>query len=141
MPAPNANTVRVYSLGGITNTTKFADVEATLRDVLKAGGVSADAAKLAFHEQTNVLVVTADLQVHELITQYLDALQKNVVAATVEDKRSGADRREVIEAMTRLRAEQDQRERVTKQLEETEQLLRNAQRELDRLNAAAPKRQ
>jgi hypothetical protein len=141
MPAANANTVRVYSLGGITNTTKFADVEATLRDVLKADGVSADAAKLAFHEHTNVLVVTADSRVHELVTQYLDALQKNVAIAMAEEKRGGADRRELIEVVSRLKAEQDQRERVTKQLEETEQLLRNAQRELDRLKAAGPKGQ
>jgi hypothetical protein len=141
MAAPNANTVRVYSLGGITNTTKFADVEATLRDVLKADGVSADAAKLAFHEGTNVLVVTADSRVHDLVTQYLDALQKNVAVAMAEERRGGADRRELIEVVSRLKAEQDQRERVTKQLEETEALFRNAQRELDRIKAAGPKGQ
>jgi hypothetical protein len=141
MPAPNANTVRVYSLGGITNTTKFADVEATLRDVLKADGVSADATKLAFHEGTNVLVVTADSRVHDLVTEYLGALQKNVAVAMAEEKRSGADRRELIEVVSRLKAEQDQREKVTKQLEDTEQLLRNAQRELDRIKAAGPKGQ
>ena len=137
----NASSVRVYSLGGITNTTKFTEVEATLRDVLKADGVSADAAKLAFHERTNVLVVTADSRVHDLVTQYLEALQKNVAAAMAEDKRSGGDRREAVEALIRLDAERDQRERVTKQLSETEDMLRAAQRELDRLKGAGPKSQ
>lgn len=137
----NASSVRVYSLGGITNTTKFTEVEATLRDVLKADGVSADAAKLAFHERTNVLVVTADSRVHDLVTQYLEALQKNVAAAMAEEKRSGGDRREAVEALIRLDAERDQRERVTKQLSETEDMLRAAQRELDRLKGAGPKSQ
>jgi hypothetical protein len=142
MAAPNAsNSVRVYSLGGITNTTKFPDVEATLRDVLKADGVSADAAKLAFHEHTNVLVVTADSRVHDLVTQYLEALQKNVAVAMAEEKRGGGDRREAVEALIRLNAEREQRERVTKQLAETEALLREAQRELDRTKAAVPKPQ
>jgi hypothetical protein len=141
MPAANANTVRVYSLGGITNTTKFAEVEATLRDVLKADGVSADAAKLAFHEHTNVLVVTADSRVHELVTQYLDALQKNVAIAMAEEKRSGSDRREAVEALIRLQAEQQQREKVTRQLADTEEMLRAVQRELDRIKAAGPKGQ
>jgi hypothetical protein len=141
MTEPNSNAVRVYSLGGITNTTKFADVEATLRDVLKAAGISADAAKLAFHEGTNVLVVTADSRVHDLVAQYLDALQKNVAVAMAEEKRGGADRRELIEVVSRLKAEQDQRERVTKQLEDTEALFRNAQRELDRIKAGGPKGQ
>jgi hypothetical protein len=139
MAAPSS--VRVYSLGGITNTTKFAEVEATLRDVLKADGVSADAAKLAFHEHTNVLVVTADSRVHDLVTQYLDALQKNVAAAMADERRSGSDRREAVEALIRLQAEQQQREKVTRQLADTEEMLRATQRELDRIKAAGPKGQ
>jgi hypothetical protein len=141
MGTPNASTVRVYSLGGITNTTKFDDVEATLRDLLKADGVSADAAKLAFHQRTNVLIVTADSHVHDMVAQYLDALQKNVAAAMAEEKRSGGDRRETVEAVVRLQAERDQREKVTKQLADTEAVLRDAQRELDRLKATGPKTQ
>jgi hypothetical protein len=141
MATAGTNNVRVYSLGGITNTTKFDDVEATLRDVLKADGVSSDAAKLAFHQRTNVLVVAADSRVHELVTQFLEALQKNVAAAAAEEKRNGVDRRELVDAIHRLQIEQDQREKVTKQLSETEATLRDAQRELDRLKATGSKPQ
>jgi hypothetical protein len=137
----NTNSVRVYSLGGITSTTKFTEVEATLRDVLKADNVSADAAKLAFHERTNVLVVTADSRVHDLVTQFLDALQKNVAAAATEERRGLSERREALEAMVRMDAERNERDRVTKQLEQTEAALRDAQRELDRLKSAGPKGQ
>jgi hypothetical protein len=141
MGSASASSVRVYSLGGITNTTKFNDVEATLRDVLKADGVAADAAKLAFHDRTNVLVVNADSRVQELVAQYLEALQKNVAAAMAEDKRSSSDRREAVEALIRLDAERDQRDRLVKQLAETEAMLRDSQRELDRIKAAVPKPQ
>jgi hypothetical protein len=140
-PRANEDGVRVYSLGGITNSMKFTDVEATLRDVLKAGGVSGNAAKLAIHDRTNVLVVTASSRTHDMVTQYLEALQRNVTAAMAEEKRSGGERREAVEALIRLDAEREQRDKITKQLAETEDKLRAAQRELDRAKGGGPKAQ
>ena len=133
--------VRVYSLGGITGNTKFDDVEATLKDVLRADGVSADAAKLAFHQRTNVLVVNGDYRVQELVGQFLEALQKNAAAAAAEDARGSSARQELIEAKVRMQAELEVRAELSKRLEETESQLRVTQRELDRLSNRTPKPQ
>jgi hypothetical protein len=137
-PSLNQGNVRVYSLGSITNTVKFADVEKTLSDLLKSAGISSDSAKLGFHEKTNVLVVTADQMVHDLVNQYLEALQRNVAAANAEGQRN-TFREEMVEAKVRIAAEAEQRASLMKQMEDTEQRLRETQRELDRLRATVPK--
>jgi RNA polymerase sigma-70 factor (ECF subfamily) len=72
---------------------KFGDVVQTLEDLLKSSGVSLETAKLAVHEKTNVLFVTGDQRVQELVEQLLDALQKNMAVVNARDD----SRREAIE--------------------------------------------
>jgi hypothetical protein len=139
--AANPNEVRIYSLGGITNLIKFSEIEKTLLDIMKAYSIPASAVKLAIHEATNVLVVTGDGGVHNIVNQFLDALQKNAAVAAAEEKNNAKHRQEALELMIRLDAEKQQRARVEKQLEEAEQAYREARRELDRVKTGAPKGQ
>ena len=134
-----AQSVHVYGLGTITTTVKFAEVEATLREVLQAGGISSEAAKIAFHEKTNVLVVTGDPAAHALVRQYLEALQKNAGEAAAQNRYETKLNQAAIEAEVRLNAEQNEHRRTEKRLEEMHRELSEAARELDRLKATAPK--
>jgi len=131
--------VRVYPLASITTMTTFADVEKTLRELLKAEEIAADAAKLAMHEKTNVLVVTGDEQVHRVVSQLLEALQKNTAAATVRNNQEERGRLELMESRVRLEAMQHENKRLDVQLQEAESKLRDLQRELDRAKATDPK--
>ena len=140
-PSPTASNVRVYGLGGIIGSTDLKEIEKTLYEVLKADIISSQNAKIAFHDRTNVLVVTGEPKVHEMVGQYLEALQKNVSAAAQEHARDNNVRQELIEANVRIQAEIEARAKLTKQLEETEAALREAQRELDRRTNTAPKPQ
>ena len=135
----STRSVRVYPLASVTTITTFADVEKTLRELLTADGIAADAAKLAMHEKTNVLVVTGDEQVHTVVSQLLDALQKNTAAATVRNNQEEKSRFELVESRVRLEAMQDANKRLDVQLQEAEARLRDLQRELDRAKAADPK--
>ena len=117
---------------------KFNDVAKTLEDLLKAAGVSLDTAKLAVHEKTNVLMVTGDQKVQELVTQLLDALQQNTIAANAQRSRDESARREMIELEMRLNAERDQSKRLQQLLEQSESQLTKVQRELDRVTPATP---
>ncbi len=134
-----ASNVRVYGLGGIIGSTDLKEIEKTLYEVLKADIISSQSAKIAFHDRTNVLVVTGEPKVHEMVGQYLEALQKNVTAAAQEQARNNNARQELIEAKVRMQAEMEERAKLTKQLEETEAALREARRELDRRMNTAPK--
>lgn len=112
--------VRVYALGGITTRAKFTDVEATLREVLKADGIAADTAKFALHEKTNVLVVTGSNRVHELVLQLVEALRKNHADAEKGNELRQNAIREVTEMQIRLGGEQEQKARLAEQLAKAE---------------------
>jgi hypothetical protein len=137
-PAQSGPLVRVHALGEITNQVKFSDVAQTLEELLKAAGVSLDTAKLKVHEKTNVLVVTGDAHVQDLVSQLLEALQQNAAIATAQNSREQDGRRQAVELETRLNAERDQAQRLMKRLDEAESQLTTVQRELDRAKAAAP---
>jgi hypothetical protein len=137
-PAQAGPTVRVYSLGEITTTVKFADVVQTLEDLLKASGISLESAKLAVHEKTNVIVVSGDLRVQELVGELLEALQRNTAVASAQRSRDDSSRRDMIEMEVRLNAERDQSNRLKQQLDQSEAQLTKLQRELDRVSHAAP---
>jgi hypothetical protein len=134
-----ASGVRVYSLGGLSSETKFPDIEATLRDVLKADGIAGDAAKFALHEKTNILVVTGNNRVHELVAQLLNALRSNQKDAEARNSFVNDVRRETTELKVRLNAEQEQKARLSEQLAKTDAQLRELERELARLKATAVK--
>lgn len=136
---PFASSVRVYGLGVVTQTVKFAEIETTLREMLKAAGIEAGQARIGFHEKTNVLVVNGAQRVHDLVAQLLQALQMNASAAETSERASEGSRRAAIEAEVRLNAEQAQRIEVMKRLSEAEDQVRNLQRELDRARPTAPK--
>jgi hypothetical protein len=138
-PSQTSPMVRVYSLGEITSAVKFGEVIQTLEDLLKASGISLETAKLAIHEKTNVLVVTGDLRVQELVGQLLDALQRNSISAATQNSRDENARLQKVELEMRLKAEADQSKRLQMRLEESEAQLTKLQRELDRVShAAAP---
>jgi hypothetical protein len=131
--------VRVYPLGGVTTMIKFSEIEATLRDVLKAEGIAPDTAKLALHEKTNVLVVTGTSRVHELVTELLDALRKNQTDAQAANDLRETALREVTDLRIRLDAEQQQKAKLGDQLGKSEAQLRELDQELGRLKATAVK--
>jgi hypothetical protein len=118
--ADTSTAVRIYPLGGITTRTKFAEVEATLREVLKADSIAADTAKFAFHEKTNILVVTGGKRVHELVSQLVEALRKNHLDAEAGNDLRQNTFREVTEMQVRLSAEQEQKSRLAEQLAKAE---------------------
>jgi hypothetical protein len=138
-PAENVSTARVYPLGTLTTITKFNDVEETLREVFKAGGIASADLKLALHENTNVLIVKGNQRVHEAVKQLLDALEKNTAAAEVANRRGDDVRREVIQMQVRLDAEQNERARLMKQLDHLESQRAELSQELERFKAARPK--
>ena len=134
-PAKSAPFVRVYGLGEITTAVKFNDVLQSVEEVLKASGVPPDSMKAAVHEKTNVLVVTGDARVHELIGQVIQALEKNTAREAAQQSRSEEARRQAIEADVRLNAEESQRKRLEEQLKSAESELSKVQRELDRVRS------
>jgi hypothetical protein len=138
-PSENVSTARVYPLGTLTTITKFNDVEETLREVFKAGGISSADLKLALHEKTNVLIVTGNQRVHEAVKQLLDALEKNTAAAELANRLRDDVRREVIQMQVRLDAEQNERARLAKQLDHLESQRAELSQELERFKAARPK--
>jgi len=131
--------VRVYPLGGITSVVKFPDIEATLRDVLKAGSVPADDAKFALHEKTNVLVVTASERVQGLVEEFLEALRKN--QADIESSRNLQDEamRESIGLRTQIEAEQRQRKVLEEEVAQSRAMLRKLVQELSGLKNTTSK--
>ena len=106
----SAVTTRVYPLAEITSFVKFDEVEATLRDLLKIESISADAAKLAFHQKTAVLVARAPEEVHRLVRDLLLALtQNNREAREMNATRELASMRIELEAMVREKARLEDR--------------------------------
>jgi hypothetical protein len=128
--------VRIYPLGTITTTVKFPDIEATLHDVLKAEGAIAEATKLALHEKTNVLVVTGPPQAQELVSQCIEALQKNQLAADDAAGIRNDITRETTQLRIELQAQEREKARLNEQLAKTEAELRDLAHEMDRLKAA-----
>jgi hypothetical protein len=135
-PAGNVSVARVYPLGTLTTVTKFNDVEETLREVFKAGGIPPTEVKLALHEKTNVLIVTGNQRVHEAVKQLLDALEKNTAAAEVANRRGDDVRREMIQMQVRLDAEKDERARLMKQIDQLETQRSQLVQEFERARAA-----
>ena len=119
--ADTSTAVRIYPLGGVTTRTKFAEVEATLREVLKADSIATDSVKFAFHEKTNILVVTGGKRVHELVTQLVEALRKNHLDAEAGNDLRQNTFRAVTEMEVRLNAEQEQKARLAEQLAKAEE--------------------
>ena len=138
-PAENVSSARVYPLGTITTVTKFTDVEETLREVLKAGGIGSSDVKLALHEKTNVLIVTGTTRVHEAVKQLLDALEKNTAASELANRRGDENRRDLIQMQVRLEAEKEERARLMKQMEQVEAQRAELVQELERVRAAKPR--
>jgi hypothetical protein len=138
-PAENVSAARVYPLGTLTTITKFNEVEETLREVFKAGGIPPTEVKLALHEKTNVLIVTGNQRVHEAVKQLLDALEKNTAAAEVASRRGDDVRREMIQMQVRLEAEKDERMRLMKHMEQSEAHRLELVQELERAKAAKPR--
>jgi hypothetical protein len=135
-PAENVSVARVYPLGALTTVTKFNDVEETLREVFKAGGIPPTEVKLALHEKTNVLIVTGNQRVHEAVKQLLDALEKNTAAAELANRRGDDVRREMIQMQVRLDAEKDERARLMKQIDQLETQRSQLVQEFERARAA-----
>jgi hypothetical protein len=135
-PAANISVARVYPLGTLTTITKFNELEETLREVLKAGGIPSTEVKLALHEKTNVLIVTGNQRVHEAVKQLLDALEKNTASADVANRRGEDVRREMIQMQVRLEAEKDERARLMKQMAQMEEQRSALVEELERAKAA-----
>jgi hypothetical protein len=137
--AENVATARVYPLGNLTTVTKFNEVEETLREVFKAGGISSTDVKLALHEKTNVLIVTGNQRVHDAVKQLLDALEKNTAAADLANRRGEEARRDMIQMQVRAEAEKEERMRLMKQMEQIEAQRSELAQELERVKAARPK--
>jgi (2Fe-2S) ferredoxin len=133
---PQTPVVRVYPLGTITTTVKFPDIEATLQDVLKAESGVAESTKLALHEKTNVLVVTGPPQAQELVSQYVEALQKNQTAAENQSGSRNELTRETTELRIELQAQEREKARLNEQLAKTDAQLRDLMHEMERLKAS-----
>lgn len=132
--SPSGRLTRIYPLGAVTTATKFPDVEKTIRDILKADGVAENQVSLALHEKTNVLVVNAGEQVHNLVEQLLTALNTNT--SQVERLNTARDRamgREELESAVRAQ------KRLAEELAERDALLRELQKELRKLQDAVQK--
>ncbi len=136
---PSANSqgsrlTRIYPLGTVATSTKFPDIEKTIRDTLKADNVAENQISLALHEKTNVLVVNAAEAVHGLVEQLLTALNTNASQAerqsTARDRAMGRD-----ELESALRAQA----RLEKELTDRDAMMRELQRELRQLQNPAPK--
>lgn len=136
-PGAQSPAVRVYPLGNVTSIVKFQDIEATLHDVLKAEGSAADSTKLALHEKTNVLVVTGPPRAHELVSQLLEALQKNQAAAEGAVGPREDFLRETTEMRVRLDAQSREKDRLEQQLAKSDAELRELTNELARMKASA----
>lgn len=132
--AKTARTTRIYPLGAVTAATKFPDLEKTLREIFKADGVAEKEVSLALHEKTNVLVVNAGEQVHNLVEQFLTALNTNTSQAerlnTTRDRAMG---REELEAAARAQR------RLEQELAERDAQMRELQKELRKLQDAVQK--
>ena len=129
----SAISTRVYPLAEITTFVKFDEVEATLRDVLKTENISADAAKLAFHQKTAVLVARAPGAVHKLVQDLLQALaQNNREAREMNATRQLTSMRIELEAMAREKA------RLENRLAEAETQSRRYMEEARRLPGTIP---
>jgi hypothetical protein len=136
-PGTQSPAARVYPLGNVTTIVKFQDIEATLHDVLKAEGSAADSTKLALHEKTNVLVVTGPPRAHELVSQLLEALQKNQAAAESASGPREDFLRETTEMRVRLDAQSREKDRLEQQLAKSDAELRELTNELARVKASA----
>jgi hypothetical protein len=138
-PPQSGPLVRVYSLGEITTRVKFGDVVQTLEELLTASGIALDSAKVAVHEKTNVLVVTGEQRVQEVVRQLVEALQKNSEVAAAQNSHEENARLEKVELQARLNLETEQTKRLQMRLEESEAQITKLQRELDRVShATAP---
>lgn len=112
----------------------IADMEKTLRDTLKADNVAENQVTLAFHEKSNVLVVSAAEPVHVLVEQLVTALKSNAEAAEAKNlARDTALGKSTLEPALR-RSEQMERE-----LSQRDAELRELQKELRRLQDAGTK--
>lgn len=132
--SPASRVTRIYPLGAVTTATKFPEIEKTIRDTLKADNVAENQVSLALHEKTNVLVVNAAEPVHALVEQLLTALNSN--ASQAERQSAARDRamgREELESALRAR------ERLAKELDERDAMMRELQRELRKLQDAVQK--
>jgi len=134
LPTTSVRLTRIYPLGAVTAATKFPDLEKTLRDIFKADGVAENQVSLALHEKTNVLVVNASGQVHNLVEDFLTALNTNTSQAerlnTTRDRAMG---REELESAVRAQ------KRLAEELAERDALLRELQKELRKLQDAGQK--
>jgi hypothetical protein len=132
--SPTGRLTRIYPLGATTTATKFPDLEKTLREIFKADGVAEKEVSLALHEKTNVLVVNAGEQVHNLVEQLLTALNTNTSQAdrlnTARDRAMG---REELESAARAQR------RLELELAERDAQMRDLKKELHKLQDAVQK--
>jgi hypothetical protein len=124
--------VRVYPLAGITPATPYTDIEETLRGLFKLEGIPEDAGELALHKRTNVLVVKGDNIVHELVSQLLAALQKNVAATASPASSASSEAPREFLGRIAADAETKQKQRAQGQAEEADAKVKEAARELER---------
>lgn len=128
---------RVYALGRITTRAKFPEVEKTLLATLQVAGHKPSDATLALHETTNVLVVRATDDIHELVSNLLASLGENSADADsgevanmerklkallleMENLKQMSEMR-VQEAEKRRRDAEDEKQAATKRLRALEQ--------------------
>jgi hypothetical protein len=119
---------RVYPLSTITTQIEFTELEETLMEVLAADGIEPDAAKIAVHEKTNVLVVRAAENVHFLVDQLLESLTKNVT-----EGQAAARTGELRQLHVQIESEAFKRQRLEEALKRAQDEASNLQRQLREL--------
>jgi hypothetical protein len=121
-------TVRVYAALGLTgeSSPSYADVRNALHEIFNSEKIPAESVEISLHEQTSVLVVKGEARVHEIVGQLLDALKKNGGVTLNKN-----------EVAKRERALDDQIEDAQIQSRNAERKMREAERELERLQTAA----
>jgi hypothetical protein len=101
-------------------------VRNALHEIFNSEKIPAESVEISLHEQTSVLVVKGEARVHEIVGQLLDALKKNGGVTLNKN-----------EVAKRERALDDQIEDAQIQSRNAERKMREAERELERLQTAA----
>ena len=109
---------RVYSLAAVVKVTEFTDVEKTLQSTLEIDGLPKDKVKLAYHDETKVLVVNGPERAHQLVEEVLTSLDRN---------RDVFDQNAALEKSTRLQNELSWAQAEIKNLKHQLEQLRQAQ--------------
>ena len=136
--SPPVIETHVYPLAAINASKAFGEALKTLEEVIATSGVAKDQVKIALHEKTNVLVVRGSSEAQMIVGQFLSAMEKNKAEAT-QEQNSGA-RRDAVTLEVRLEAMSKDMNRLTKQLDESEQQRRELEKLVQRQQDQFPKK-